>query len=120
MGYEWRMSPGLEVLRINPLKQVIYVKGSVPGEHGETLLIKDNMSGKKTTTINPVFPTYTLTEDDVRPNYGEVSIADVTKHDLYAPNVFRFNSPSIIFTEQDETQSAIRDKSRAKTAKVKK
>lgn len=40
MGYEWTLASGLEVLRINPQKQVIYVKGSCPGDNGEMVLIK--------------------------------------------------------------------------------
>jgi len=119
MGYEWRVTSGLEVLRINPVKQVIYIKGCVPGDIGEILLLKDHLSDKKAVK-NPPFPTYFLKEDDVKPMRGEVSIADVTKHDLYADSLFRFTSPSVVYTEQDETKSPARDKSRAKTAKIKK
>lgn len=40
MGYEWVLASGLEVMRINPTKQVIYVKGACPGDVGEMVLIK--------------------------------------------------------------------------------
>lgn len=119
MGYEWRMAPGVQILRINPLKQVIYIKGSVPGDIGEILLIKDYLTGKKAVK-EPPFPTFVPGEGDVLPNRGEVSIADIAKHDIYADHVFRFSSPSIVFTEEHETRAPARDKSRAKTAKVKK
>lgn len=119
MGYEWRTSSGLEILRINPLKQIIYVKGTVPGDVGETLLIKDYLIDKKAVK-NPPFPTYVLSEEDIRPNYGDVSIGEITKHDMYSDKLFRFTSPSIVFTEKDETKAPARDKSRAKLAKVKK
>ncbi|KAI6176756.1 39S ribosomal protein L3, mitochondrial [Aphelenchoides bicaudatus] len=119
MGYEWRTAYGLEVLRINPLKQVIYVRGTTSGDIGELLLIKDCLTGKKAVK-NPPFPTYVLAEGDVLPDRGDVSLADITRHDIYSEKMFQFNSPSIVFTEQDETQAPARDKSRAKTAKVKK
>jgi len=119
MGYEWRMAPALEILRINPLKQIIYVKGCVPGDAGEILLLKDYLTDKKAVR-DPPFPTYVLNEDDVQPVRDDVSIADITKHDMYSDKLFRFSSPSILFTEQDETKSPARDKSRAKLAKVKK
>lgn len=119
MGYEWRTTSGLEILRINPLKQIIYVKGCVSGDVGETLLIKDYFIGKKAVK-DPPFPTYELGESDVRPNYGDVSTADMTKYDLYSERVFRFSSPSIVFTEKHATREPARNKSRAKTAKIKK
>lgn len=40
MGHEWQTMRGLEILRINPIKQVLYVKGAVPGDIGEILIIK--------------------------------------------------------------------------------
>jgi hypothetical protein len=119
MGYEWRTAYGLEVLRINPLKQVLYVKGTTSGDIGELLLIKDCFTGKKATK-DPPFPTYVPAEGDVLPNRGEVSIADITRHDIYSEKLFQFSSPSIVFTEQDETRAPARDTARAKTAKVKK
>ena len=51
---------------------------------------------------------------------GDVPTADLTKHDLYHPRLFRFSSPSIVYTEAHETPPALRDKSRAKIAKAKK
>jgi large subunit ribosomal protein L3 len=120
MGYEWRTAPGVEILRINPIKQIIYVKGCVPGDLEETLLIKDCYYGDKVAK-NPPFPTYILGEDDVRPDRDENTLlADIAKHDIYSEKVFRFSSPSIIFTEKDETATAVRDASRAKIAKIKK
>lgn len=120
MGYEWRTAYGLEILRINPLKQVLYVRGATSGDIGEILLVKDCLTGKKRAVKDPPFPTFVPAEDDILPNRGDVSIADVTRHDLYSEKLFQFSFPSIVFTEQDETRAPARDKSRAKLAKVKK
>lgn len=111
MGYEWRTAQGAEILRINPLKQIMYVWGSVPGDAGEVLLVKDCLTGKKKTVKDPPFPTFVPGEDDVQPIWSDdVSIADITKYDMYSDKVFRFSSPSIVFTEKDETLSPARDK----------
>uniref|UniRef100_A0A7E4ZXP4 Large ribosomal subunit protein uL3m n=2 Tax=Panagrellus redivivus TaxID=6233 RepID=A0A7E4ZXP4_PANRE len=122
MGYEWRQVSGLEVVRINPLESVIYVKGSVPGDAQEKLLINDCLHEDKRVK-NPPFPTYLETipeEDEEAESKQVVNAANLTSADIYHEKIFRFDSPSIVFTAADEKQSAARDKMRAKIAKVKK
>lgn len=121
MGYEWRLTTGLEVLRINPITQVMYVKGCTAGDQGELLLVNDSWNVKKA-VVNPPFPTFIAEEDDVAryDDYNSVSIADIAAHDQYHPQLFQFKDPSIVFTEEHETKSAAREKGRAKIAKVKK
>ncbi|CAD5221712.1 unnamed protein product [Bursaphelenchus xylophilus] len=122
MGYEWRLASGLEVMRINPVTQVIYVKGCVPGDHGELLLINDCWNEKKEVK-EPPFPTFVPEEGDDLALYNcavDAPISDITAYDIYHPKLFRFTSPSIVYTEEDETKSAAREKGRAKIAKVKK
>lgn len=121
MGFEWRQATGLEVLRINPITQVMYVKGCVPGEPGELLLINDSWNEKKAVE-EPPFPTFIAEEgEDVRQDdHNDVSIADITAHDVFHPKLYQFKDPSIMFTEEHETKSAAREKGRAKIAKVKK
>uniref|UniRef100_A0A915EFA1 Large ribosomal subunit protein uL3m n=1 Tax=Ditylenchus dipsaci TaxID=166011 RepID=A0A915EFA1_9BILA len=110
MGYEWRHHHGLQIVRINPIKQVIYVAGSVP---------EVQESGK------PVFPTYypaikELEEELALEEEGEADKRLITSKDLYAPHLFRFDQPSIVFTEKDETKLANMEGQRAKTAKASK
>lgn len=121
MGYEWKGTSGLEVLRINPRAQVLYVKGCTPGDQGELLLINDCYTeGKR--VESPPFPTFVPgPEDDALLEDPEAEgVEALTSQDLYHPKLFRFSQPSIVFTEEHETKSATRDKGRAKIAKVKK
>lgn len=125
MGYEWRNVSGLVVLRINPIKQVIYVLGCVPGDIGEMLLVKDSMAIDKRVR-DPPFPTFYPDIAEKSPgslplDNDEINkIYNITSQDIYHPKLFRFHEPSIVYTEADETKSQIRDKSRAKTAQLKK
>lgn len=65
---------------------------------------------------NPPFPTFLpAIEEDA----GEVAQSPI-ENDIYHPKMFRFTSPSIVFTEEHETKAPARDRSRAKLAKVKK
>ncbi|KAE9549435.1 hypothetical protein FO519_007348 [Halicephalobus sp. NKZ332] len=118
MGHEWRQTSGLEILRINPLAQVIYVKGCVPGSHGYPVLVNDCLNEEKRVK-DPAFPTF-APEEEENADLGQLSIGDLTSKDLYSEKLFQFNSSSIVFTEADEKKSAARDKTRAKIAKVKK
>uniref|UniRef100_A0A1I8C259 Large ribosomal subunit protein uL3m n=1 Tax=Meloidogyne hapla TaxID=6305 RepID=A0A1I8C259_MELHA len=123
MGYEWRSIAGFQILRINPIEQVIYVRGSPPGDNGEMLLATDSFLKKKRLE-NPPFPTFYV-EDEAAENEEYKSeemhaIYNVTSKDIYHPKLFRFNQPSIIYTEADEIKSLARDKSKAKTAQLKK
>jgi hypothetical protein len=77
---------------------------------------------------NPPFPTFCpLVEenasDTVKDIYDPAELDNVyaiTSKDIYHPNLFQFSMPSIVYTEADETKSAVRDKSHAKTAKARK
>lgn len=101
--------------------QVIYVKGSVPGDVGEVLLVKDTMA-EENRVKDPPFPTYVPTTEELAelndPRFQEIHM--VTTRDIYVPSLFCFNQPSVVYTEKDETKLSARDKSRAKLAKVKK
>ncbi|VDN07675.1 unnamed protein product [Thelazia callipaeda] len=120
MGYEWRSIPGLEVLRINPEKQVMYVNGSVPGETGEILLIKDCYHDKKK-VLNPHFPTFYFEKDfeaETKCNENPDSLFVYEDGEFFARRLFRMTMPSIVFTEPEEFKGIKRDKTKAKTAKV--
>lgn len=101
----------------------MYVKGCVPGDIGETLLVKDEMISDLRIT-DPPFPTFLQTIEEAKEfedNAAEFNhLHLMTSRDLYSPQLFRFNQPSIEFTEADETKLTARDKSKAKLAKVKK
>uniref|UniRef100_F1L8Z6 Large ribosomal subunit protein uL3m n=1 Tax=Ascaris suum TaxID=6253 RepID=F1L8Z6_ASCSU len=126
MGYEWVTTSGLEVLRINPGKQVMYIKGCVPGEVGEILLVKDCLQPSKRVK-NPPFPTFfppdqTADSSKEAPEEAEVPAAPnapvvAPNGEIFASKLFRFSSPSIVFTEEHETKLPGRDKTRAKIAK---
>ncbi|CAB3402950.1 unnamed protein product [Caenorhabditis bovis] len=123
MGYEWRTVSGLEVVRMNIDKQVIYVKGSVPGDIGETLLLKDCVQEEKKLKKGPM-PTWTPSLETIEEEPEEVPEGAIPKELLYneiiSPKLFRFTSPSITFTDSDAKKTAGRDKTKAKIAKVKK
>ncbi|CAG9532342.1 unnamed protein product [Cercopithifilaria johnstoni] len=122
MGYEWRSIPGLEVLRINPEKQVMYVNGSVPGETGEILLIKDCYHDKKKIQY-PHFPTFSYEKDfeaETKCNDDDNSPFVYENGEFFARRLFRMTMPSIVFTEPEKFKATKRDKTKAKTAKVKK
>lgn len=74
--------------------------------------------------VDPPFPTYLPTIDESAEDPSAASLAAGSEspiaNDIYHPKLFRFNSPSVVFTEEHETKSATRDRSRAKLAKVKK
>lgn len=101
----------------------MYVKGCVPGDIGETLLVKDEMIIDYR-VVDPPFPTFLQTNEETKEfekNAFEFdNLHTVTSKDLYSSKLFRFNQPSIQFTETDETKLTARDKSKAKLAKVKK
>ncbi|CAI5445443.1 unnamed protein product [Caenorhabditis angaria] len=125
MGYEWVTVSGLEVIRINNDKQVIYVKGSVPGDIGETILLKDCVQEEKKLKKGPL-PTWipsleTISEESEEEAAAEGTIPKELLHnETFSPKIFRFTSPSIVFTDADAKRAAGRDKTKAKIAKVKK
>ncbi|KHN78688.1 F-box/SPRY domain-containing protein 1 [Toxocara canis] len=117
MGYEWVTTSGLEVLRINPTKQVMYIKGCVPGEIGEILLVKDCLQPLKRVK-NPPFPTYYPTPPEASASKEDVTETEALRSpnapviapdgEIFASNLFRFTSPSIVFTEEHETKAVER------------
>nr|CDJ94308.1 Ribosomal protein L3 domain containing protein [Haemonchus contortus] len=118
MGYEWVTVSGLEVLRMNIEKQVIYVKGSVPGDNEEILLLKDCLQPEKKLKTGPI-PTW-LPSLETAEEESEEQSAVSRPNEILSPKLFSFSSPSIIFSEDDAKKSAGRDKTKAKIAKVKK
>lgn len=124
MGYEWRTVSGLEIVRINMDKQVIYVKGSVPGDIGETLLLKDCLQDEKRIKSGPM-PTWAPSLETIEEE-PETQAEDASVHknllfnEKFSPKLFRFTSPSIVFTDADAKKATGRDKTKAKIAKVKK
>uniref|UniRef100_A0A1I7U346 Large ribosomal subunit protein uL3m n=1 Tax=Caenorhabditis tropicalis TaxID=1561998 RepID=A0A1I7U346_9PELO len=123
MGYEWRTVSGLEVVRINVDKQVIYVKGSVPGDIGETLLLKDCLQEEKRLRTGPMptwAPSLETIEEEPESSPEEVVPKNLLFHEQFSPKLFRFTSPSIAFTDADAKKATGRDKTKAKIAKVKK
>lgn len=126
MGYEWVTVSGLQIVRMNIDKQVIYVKGSVPGEVGEIIQLKDCLQADKKIKNGPV-PTWSpelstiAEEEEVVEGEEEASLpVELRANEVFAPNLFRFTSPSIVFSDADSKKTAGRDKTKAKIAKVKK
>uniref|UniRef100_A0A0N5A1D6 Large ribosomal subunit protein uL3m n=1 Tax=Parastrongyloides trichosuri TaxID=131310 RepID=A0A0N5A1D6_PARTI len=115
MGYEWRTQSGLQIMRINVEEQVMYVKGCVPGEVGDVLLIKDCLQEKKRSPNVP-FPTFETIQEEIE----NEDIKIIGGNDIYFDKVFKMNQPSIVFTEEHEVKSAGRDRTKAKIARVKK
>ncbi|CAI4230453.1 unnamed protein product [Auanema sp. JU1783] len=116
MGYEWVTVSGLKIIRMNFEKQVLYVKGSVPGEVGEILQLKDCLQSQKKLKHGPI-PTWTPSLSAI-PEETEEQVVENTE--AFVPELFRFTSPSIVFTDADAKKSVGRDKTKAKIAKVKK
>ncbi|KAI3422478.1 hypothetical protein GPALN_012986 [Globodera pallida] len=124
MGYEWRQMVGVKVLRINPIKQVIYVRGNVPGDINEWILLKDCFVDDKRVE-DPPFPTFYSTANTKADNVsqaelGQENLFTITSQDLYDPKMHQFTQASVLYTEADETKRTKRDRTRAKTAKIKK
>uniref|UniRef100_A0AC35U1Y8 39S ribosomal protein L3, mitochondrial n=1 Tax=Rhabditophanes sp. KR3021 TaxID=114890 RepID=A0AC35U1Y8_9BILA len=120
MGYEWRTTSGLQIVRINAAEQVMYVKGCVPGDVGEVLLIKDCLQAEKRTPDVP-FPTLASIPEEDETEGGNALLDNLLgAKDVYADKIFKMSQPSIMFTSDHETKSAGRDRTKAKIAKVKK
>ncbi|CAJ0942624.1 unnamed protein product, partial [Mesorhabditis belari] len=121
MGYEWSTTSGLKVIRMNIDKQVIYIKGNVPGDIGETVLLKDCLQAEKYPKALSI-PTWTPSLATIPEASEEVSSeeAPFTYQQEFLPELFKFTSPTIVFTEVDGKKAAGRDKTKAKIAKVKK
>ncbi|GMT18723.1 hypothetical protein PFISCL1PPCAC_10020, partial [Pristionchus fissidentatus] len=122
MGWEWSTLSGIQIVRMNMDKQVIYVKGNVPGDVGEWLLLKDCLQqGKRPKEV--AVPTWTPSLETIEEEKEE---GDEKKKEIqtdkqqYLDNLFRFTDPSIQFTNDDLKKQAGRDKTKAKIAKVKK
>lgn len=118
MGYEWVTLSGLEVVRMNTEKQVIYVKGNVPGDIESVLLLKDCVQPEKRLKSGPI-PTWTPSLDRIEQVSEEESEA-AQSNEILSPKLFSFSSSSIIFSDEDAKKSVGRDKTKAKIAKVKK
>lgn len=90
----------------------------------ETLHIKDCIKDDDKYAAKdpkPSFPTYLHSSEEDGDKFeseGRIHLSP-TSRDIYAPSIFQFNMPSIVYTEADETKSQARDKTKAKTAKVK-
>ncbi|KAF7638421.1 FAD_binding_2 domain-containing protein [Meloidogyne graminicola] len=92
MGYEWCSIVGYQILRINPIEQVIYVRGSPPGDINEMLLATDCFIEKKRIE-SPPFPTFYLneeTENEINKSKEIHSIYNITSKDIYHPKLFKF------------------------------
>lgn len=122
MGYEWRTVSGLEVVRMNIDKQVIYVKGSVPGDIGEILLLKDCLQPEKKLKVGPM-PTWLPPIAEVEGDTEEDKEAATNKlraNEIISEKLFDFTSPTLTFSDEDAKKAVGRDKTKAKIAKVKK
>lgn len=60
MGGHHVVSEALEVVKLEPIRNLIYVKGSIPGNKGEYVTIIDSYKNKF--KIPPPFPTWNKTE----------------------------------------------------------
>ncbi|KHJ93906.1 DNA-directed RNA polymerase II subunit RPB2 family protein [Oesophagostomum dentatum] len=121
MGYEWVTVSGLEIVRMNIDKQVIYVKGSVPGDIGEILLLKDCLQPEKKLKRGPV-PTWLPsleTVEDKSEDKGDQHDQHLSLRDkeIFSPKLFNFSSPTIMFSDDDAKKALGRDKTKAKIAK---
>lgn len=122
MGYEWVTVSGLEVVRMNVDKQVIYVKGSVPGDIGNILLLKDCLQPEKKLKIGPIptwLPCITAVEEDPESS-KEVAMNKLRGNEIISYKLFDFTSPTLTFSDEDAKKAIGRDKTKAKIAKVKK
>jgi len=80
VGGKWRSTQPLKVFRINSKLNVLFIKGIIPGDVNNHVLINDAGFPREAP-----FPTY----------YKDG--ADVAEDDLYADNVARFTDPSLEF-----------------------
>lgn len=97
----------------------MYVKGCTPGDTGEVLVVKDTMIEEKRIK-DPPFPTYYADPSELEKEQALTDIHLLTSKDICSPTLFRFNQTSVVFTEADETKTLTRDKTKAKTAKIRK
>ncbi|KJH47860.1 50S ribosomal protein L3 [Dictyocaulus viviparus] len=121
MGYEWVTVSGLEVVRMNIDKQVIYIKGCVPGDIDNILLLKDCLQPQKKLQIGPMptwLPSMNIKETDTE--YREATANISRANEIISHKLFDFISPTITFSDEDAKKSMGRDRTKAKIAKVKK
>ncbi|EYC20399.1 hypothetical protein Y032_0022g604 [Ancylostoma ceylanicum] len=121
MGYEWVTVSGLEVVRMNIDKQVIYIKGSVPGDVGTMLLLKDCIQKEKKIKKGPVptwLPSLEKVEEESETKDDQQNVS--RDNEILSPKLFNFSSPTIMFSDDDAKKTLGRDKTKAKIAKVKK
>uniref|UniRef100_A0A158P9C4 Large ribosomal subunit protein uL3m n=1 Tax=Angiostrongylus cantonensis TaxID=6313 RepID=A0A158P9C4_ANGCA len=122
MGYEWVTVSGLEVVRMNIDKQVIYVKGSVPGDIGNMLLLKDCLQPEKKLKVGPMptwLPSISEAERDSETD-EEATMNKLGANEIISHKLFNFTTPTLTFSDEDAKKAIGRDKTKAKIAKVKK
>ncbi|RCN46060.1 ribosomal protein L3 [Ancylostoma caninum] len=118
MGYEWVTVSGLEVVRMNIDKQVIYIKGSVPGDVGTMILLKDCLQTEKKLKKGPVptwLPSLETVEEESESEDDQQNI--LRDKEILSPKLFNFSSPTIMFSDDDAKKTLGRDKTKAKIAK---
>lgn len=64
MGGDQRTTECLQVYKIDIKRNIVYVKGAVPGFNGSYVKVRDSL--RKPHKTPPPFPTHKVTQDDVQ------------------------------------------------------
>ncbi|KAM7534310.1 hypothetical protein Aperf_G00000111439 [Anoplocephala perfoliata] len=110
MGNRYRSARGLQILRMNPRLNLIYLSGPTPGPVHSYCLLHDSWlinrrhQREENPPPNPTwFPSSLPPPKSSEASVNEMSdIFDEFAEDIYHPSLHRFDEPSITFEEEEE------------------
>jgi len=110
-GCERRLLGGIQVMRINYLHNIVYVRGPVPGGVHDYCYIYDTYIKKKMHKPEnpPPFPTY----------LPQLTTGEATElpDEAFAENVHKFDDPNIEFQEEEQVKRKLKVKAKVKAAR---
>lgn len=79
MGYDHTWQYALKVMKVDPVRQVLFIRGSIPGPQKSWVEMRD--AWLKPAPVHAPFPTFVPSEDDT----NEVTIAEASEINPFMP-----------------------------------
>ncbi|VUZ52486.1 unnamed protein product [Hymenolepis diminuta] len=108
MGNRYRSARGLQILRMNPRLNLIYLSGPTPGPVHSYCLLHDSWlinrrhEREENPPPNPTWFPSSLPPESTQVQDASENLFDEFAEDIYYPTLHRFDDPSITFEDDDE------------------
>ncbi|VDO03915.1 unnamed protein product [Rodentolepis nana] len=112
MGNRFRSARGLQILRMNPRLNLVYLSGPTPGPVHSYCLLHDSWlinrrhEREENPPPNPTWFPSSLPSESTEAQYASENLFDEFAEDIYYHTLHRFDDPSITFGEGDENETS--------------